>query len=100
MIYTKRCPNCKKPFKTRRKNQVFCGRKCFCRGQVATSEKNKKTKRQGQICWYCKKCCGECSWSRDLTPIEGWTAKKTKTEGGSYRISKCPQFEEDDNNGI
>ena len=95
MNYLKKCPNCKKPFRTRRKNQVFCCRKCFCRGQAATSEQNKKEKKKGQLCWYCKNSGGGCSWSNGLIPIEGWTAKKTKTEGGSYRISKCPQFIEE-----
>ena len=90
MRYLKECKQCKRKFRTTRKDKVYCSRKCFSAGASESYVKKRNT--QGQLCWRCKNCCGGCSWSRKLMPIEGWTAKKTKTEGGSYRISKCPQF--------
>ena len=42
------------------------------------------------ICWDCKKSTtGECSWSKELKPVEGWTAKENE---GSYCVKKCPEF--------
>ena len=44
------------------------------------------------LCWKCKKATGFCSWSHNLTPVEGWKAKKGKY---GYIVKKCPQFESD-----
>lgn len=37
-----------------------------------------------QPCWTCKKCHGDCSWSRkDPEPVPGWDATPTvKKKGG------------------
>ena len=63
------------------------------------------------LCWECENACGKCSWSRDFTPVEGWSAKPTKilsnttmlNEEGkivcvptfvdSFDVYDCPQFE-------
>jgi hypothetical protein len=45
-----------------------------------------------------------CSWSRNLEPVEGWTAKPTKLrahnrqdpEIGSYQVLACPEFVRDE----
>jgi hypothetical protein len=54
-----------------------------------------------QLCWYCEKAGGLCSWSKDFTPVEGWDAepdtirnrdtihRTTKT----YYIKSCPEYE-------
>ena len=59
------------------------------------------------ICFDCQKACGGCSWSRDFTPVPGWTATK-KTQkiyvGGTkkhryektYHITACPEFVPDE----
>ena len=39
-------------------------------------------KEKEQICWTCKNACGGCSWSRNLTPVEGWKAEKTIRSAG------------------
>jgi len=54
-------------------------------------------KEKEQICWTCKNACGGCSWSRNLTPVEGWKAEKTIVRGcgpafESYSIEYCPQY--------
>ena len=55
----------------------------------------------GNICFFCRKACGGCSWSRDFTPVPGWTAKKVmqricrgrvRTWEQTYKITACPQF--------
>lgn len=57
--------------------------------------------KEGQLCWHCRKACGGCSWSHDLTPVEGWTAERADLNmwnygnGMSYRVYACPEYEED-----
>lgn len=31
--------------------------------------------KKDQLCWYCDKAGGLCSWSKDFTPVEGWDAE-------------------------
>lgn len=60
-----------------------------------------------KLCWTCTKACGLCSWSRDLTPVEGWTAEEVPWVGMlatgpnaptefknhmTYHITKCPEY--------
>lgn len=51
-----------------------------------------------KLCWTCTKACGLCSWSRDLTPVAGWTAEEVPwadpENGGqmTYHITKCPEY--------
>lgn len=58
-----------------------------------------------QPCWNCKHACGGCNWSRNFTPVEGWTATATiinmerKRHNkpfistiSSYDIQHCPEF--------
>lgn len=57
------------------------------------------------LCWRCAHACGACSWSDNLIPVKGWTAKKTRLQNadgyGSYRYStsyqviECPEFVDD-----
>lgn len=53
-----------------------------------------------QLCWNCKKCLKQCSWSRDFKPIEGWQAIPVIIKGAkprykikSFKIISCPEFE-------
>ncbi len=61
----------------------------------------KKTKedfaKREQPCWHCKKYAGGCSWSRDFTPVEGWTAEKVLMGSGTetYEIKECPELVSD-----
>lgn len=52
-----------------------------------------------QLCFFCKNACGGCSWSRNFTPVEGWTAKMVIRKGiiherycKTYDIISCPEF--------
>lgn len=48
-----------------------------------------------QLCFSCKNACGSCSWSKNYTPVEGWTAKEHFIERDNihtYQINKCPQY--------
>lgn len=58
------------------------------------------------LCWSCKNACGKCAWSRNLEPVEGWTALRhdVKTQTGragflipkleeSYIVIRCPEYE-------
>ena len=58
--------------------------------------------RRMQLCCYCKKFGGGCSWSRKFEPVEGWKAVPTiikarnrngKYDIHSYKITECPQYE-------
>lgn len=53
-----------------------------------------------QLCWTCQRACGGCSWSRSLTPVDGWTAthssiKATGKEEPTYHIDECPLYKPD-----
>ena len=53
-----------------------------------------------QLCWKCKKACGGCSWSDNLTPVDGWDATPTIVKDSmgdfeSFKIKKCPEFIEE-----
>ena len=52
-----------------------------------------------ELCFLCDKACGGCSWSRDFTPVAGWTATPTRINPGggaaptdSWHIEDCPEF--------
>lgn len=49
-------------------------------------------------CEQCKNACGDCSWSKDFTPIKGWKTRRSKdrdrTDG--LKILYCPEFEAGD----
>lgn len=61
------------------------------------SENSKKR----TLCLICQKAGGNCSWSKDFTPVEGWNAKPTKIRCreqktgyiDSYHVIECPEFE-------
>lgn len=61
------------------------------------------------ICWDCQKATGGCSWSKSLTPVEGWeatltpinitTTKDRKRDKAyayrsapGYKVKSCPEF--------
>ena len=51
-----------------------------------------------QLCTYCARAVGFCSWSQSLTPIEGWEAKRTVLGHGtgcSWKVIKCPLYIQD-----
>ena len=49
-----------------------------------------------QPCWTCQNCYGDCSWSFDFTPIEGWDAVKVMKDGDiTYAIKHCPEYASD-----
>ena len=69
---------------------------------------------KSNICFDCKKACGDCSWSEvdpdtgkvRFEPVPGWTAEKTymlicprgneKKWIPTFRITACPEFDRDD----
>lgn len=61
-----------------------------------------KAERSMQICSVCAKAAGQCSWSKNFTPVFGWQAKKTlirhivngkrDLDIESYKIDYCPEF--------
>lgn len=46
------------------------------------------------ICNGCARASGFCSWSKDFTPVDGWTAEQSFYEGEpySYCVRICPLF--------
>lgn len=54
------------------------------------------------LCWKCRNATNSgCSWSRSLTPVEGWTAIEDHLctnyrDNTSYLVTDCPQFIQDD----
>ena len=51
------------------------------------------------ICWCCSRATGGCSWSDNLMPVKGWTAKPViKNTTNSYIVMNCPLFNRDSTN--
>ena len=51
-----------------------------------------------QLCFECARAAGFCSWSRNLTPVEGWDAEPSNlgnSTGCSYRVEGCPLYIKD-----
>lgn len=66
-------------------------------------EQYTEPQKTANICIDCANACGGCSWSRDFTPVPGWTAEKVTRRvkngkywywGETYKITACPQFAE------
>ena len=55
------------------------------------------------LCWTCRNAVPNldgsrgCSWSKELKPVEGWTARKTHFRYGKFGflVKKCPEYEYD-----
>lgn len=56
---------------------------------------------KNQLCWTCTNACGRCSWSKDLTPVVGWTAKEVPwvdpeiVGETTYQVFACPEYAPD-----
>lgn len=93
----KKCSHCGKEFTTTNATK-FCSNTCRRRYQGSL----KVSRRHGNetLCWICKNACGSCSWSRSLTPVKGWEAKKIKVKGNFYTgeildsfiVKNCPEY--------
>ena len=64
---------------------------------------------QGQwrtnICFDCQKAVCGCSWSKNFTPIPGWTAEPSVLTGfgkriETYHITECPEFVPDEDRKV
>lgn len=94
------CKKCGKYFYPSGCNQKYCCARCRKTDmdkpigiRKYTWRNGNDKKETGQMCWYCKNATGNCSWSRNLTPVDGWDAEKTyNVDGSSYRIKFCPEF--------
>ena len=55
-----------------------------------------RTKRT--LCWKCANATNSgCSWSRSLTPVDGWTAEEDEfvtnyLDKRTYLVIDCPEF--------
>ena len=53
-----------------------------------------------QLCWWCAHAVPDgvygCSWSKNLEPVEGWTARPSSNGGvKTWSVEDCPQFLQD-----
>ena len=93
---TKKCKVCGKKFITKGARK-YCSKKCSA-SVVYYVKKNKST--NDTLCWDCKNACGNCAWSKNFTPVEGWVITKTKIKGNfetdsvidSCIVHSCPEF--------
>ena len=92
-----KCKHCGKEFIKTQPARKFCSKTCA----YLHSQQEYTQKHRGQPCWTCTKACGECSWSRNLTPVKGWVAEKVPFKTGlvdksndyTYKILECPEYE-------
>ena len=93
----KTCICCGNEFIAKHHKALYCSLKCKYKiyGESSYVGTDKEISVGGQICWHCKNACGGCSWSRSLTPVNGWIAEPLELLGGvqSYKIHYCPDFE-------
>lgn len=88
----KKCENCGKIFAARSEKRKFCSKACKNEYMQALRDA------ESQPCWTCSKGVRECSWIRDLTPVDGWSAEKVikREEDGyirrTYKIKSCPLY--------
>ena len=48
------------------------------------------------LCWNCANATGNCSWSENLIPVNGWKAIYVeKDKADSYIVLECPEFKRD-----
>lgn len=49
------------------------------------------------LCWFCAiPGTSRCCWDRDLTPVPGWTALPSTTDGfDTFQVLECPLFEQE-----
>lgn len=85
------CKYCGKQFLIKSGDRDYCSKVCKFLG--VAEEKTKS----GQPCWSCQNACGNCSWSKNLKPVEGWDAepviiKDSEGDIRSYKIKKCPKY--------
>lgn len=90
-IYEQKCIVCNKTFYTRNKAKKCCSVNCM---SIHIENKNSEF---SQLCWHCANATGKCSWSRDFTPVKGWTATPTIIKNddhiqSSYAITACPEL--------
>ena len=93
----KKCPVCKKVFESMTAKK-FCS--LNCRNKAYNKPKRK---RRETLCWTCQNATGQCSWSKNFTPVEGWDAVPTKVRGNleldewldSYLVIDCPKYRKD-----
>ena len=110
-MITKICKFCGKSFETAHGNVKFCSDECR-KLQRAEEDHQRYISRKTNpvvkhsekhniwtdtLCWSCSKACGECSWSRSLTPVEGWEAEEVSrstnhNEFPSYKVLECPEY--------
>lgn len=56
-------------------------------------------KKKYTLCWECDKCEGDCCWSKDFIPIDGWEAEDDSRYDSKgdylvrYIVWSCPEFE-------
>ena len=51
---------------------------------------------ENKLCETCQNATGGCNWSKNLTPVPGWTAELVKYQGAvvsrTYHITACPEY--------
>ena len=91
----------------RRKDAGTAIRKPYVRN--LTEAQKKRYAKSLQLCSDCARAVGFCSWSKNLTPVEGWTAEPSMIshynkkhgkvieirEVPSYHVIWCPLFMKD-----
>jgi hypothetical protein len=45
-----------------------------------------------QLCTYCGRACGGCTWSDGLEPVSGWEAEESKI---GWHVTACPKYRSD-----
>lgn len=87
----RKCEHCGKIFTTSSESRKFLCR--TCRAELRKAKQDE----EGQLCWLCKNATGNCSWSKNLNPVDGWEATPITTKDSegdiyTYDIKSCPRY--------
>lgn len=75
--------------------------------EEAHQPKHVTRQKRETLCWDCQNAISGCSWARNFTPVEGWTAVPTEIEPfgtstkptKSFCVLNCPLFIKDEKRG-
>ena len=85
------CKYCGKQFLIKSGDRDYCSKVCKPIAEPVKRRKNESP------CWTCQNACGNCSWSKNFKPVEGWDAlpiiiKDSEGDIRSYKIKICPKY--------
>lgn len=97
----RRCPECKMALSRRRGIEYYYKKKIEEEKNATPSKpvpepEPEPKKHDATLCWGCLNAVPDnahgCSWSRSLTPVDGWEARPSIKNSDAWFVKACPKF--------